>query len=333
MPLPLKSRVTRPKEMTGKNISLLLGNIEQPVAASFSASDEGEQQPRFEADLMTPERFAVRIGYGIAPFFSEEGEKSGLIVTFQDLTDIRSMEESVRRKDRLAAVGRVAAGLAHEIRNPLGAMRGAIQVLESSVPKESTQASLMDIILRESDRLNKIITNFLTYARPRAGNFSEIDVCEAVGETVTLLRHSPDVKDVHKISTGSARKADYYFRRFDTAQTDFLESGAKCSERNAERRRSDDSMRKHFAQSHPNYIYRYGLRNVRQTGRTIIRAFFRINDRRHRSRTFHRLSDRPRSWRNDQCQKSGKRRNDHRSRTSVRFSCRSIEDKEQALID
>ncbi len=194
------------EEMTGKNISLLLGNIEQPVAASFSASDEGEQQPRFEADLMTPERFAVRIGYGIAPLFSEEGEKSGLIVTFQDLTDIRSMEESVRRKDRLAAVGRVAAGLAHEIRNPLGAMRGAIQVLESSVPKESTQASLMDIILRESDRLNKIITNFLTYARPRAGNFSDIEVCAAIGETVTLLRHSPDVKDIHKISTALPAK-------------------------------------------------------------------------------------------------------------------------------
>lgn len=188
------------EEMTGKNISLLLGNIEQAIASSFAAADKGEQQPRFEADLMTPDRFAVHIGYGIAPLFSEEGEKSGLIITFQDLTEIRSMEESVRRKDRLAAVGRVAAGLAHEIRNPLGAMRGAIQVLESSVPKESTQASLMDIILRESDRLNKIITNFLTYARPRAGNFSEVDVCEAIRDSVTLLHHSPDVKEHHKIS-------------------------------------------------------------------------------------------------------------------------------------
>lgn len=190
----------RAEEMVGKNISQLLGNIEQPISSSFAAVDSGEQQPRFEADLTTPERFAVRIGYGIAPLFSEAGEKSGLIITFQDLTDIRSMEESVRRKDRLAAVGRVAAGLAHEIRNPLGAMRGAIQVLEASVPKESTQSSLMEIILRESDRLNKIITNFLTYARPRAGNFTDMNVCEALEDTVTLLRHSPDVKDSHKIS-------------------------------------------------------------------------------------------------------------------------------------
>lgn len=187
-------------ETVGKNISFLLGTIEQPIASSFAAADSGEQQPRFEVDLTTPERFAVRIGYGIAPLFSEEGEKSGLIITFQDLTDIRSMEDSIRRKDRMAAVGRVAAGLAHEIRNPLGAMRGAIQVLEASVPKESTQSSLMEIILRESDRLNKIITNFLTYARPRAGNFSDMNVCEALEDAVTLLRHSPDVKASHTIS-------------------------------------------------------------------------------------------------------------------------------------
>ncbi|MBK9766109.1 MAG: hypothetical protein IPP63_03325 [Chloracidobacterium sp.] len=71
-----------------------------------------------------------------------------MIITFQDLTEIRSMEESVKRKDRLAAVGRVAAGLAHEIGNPLGAMRGAIQVLESNTESGTMNAELMEIILR-----------------------------------------------------------------------------------------------------------------------------------------------------------------------------------------
>jgi two-component system sensor histidine kinase PilS (NtrC family) len=117
------------------------------------------------------------------------------------LTEIRSIEESGRRKDRLAAVGRVAAGLAHEIRNPLGAMRGAIQVLQSQTPPESSQAQLMEIILRESDRLNKIITNFLTYARPRVSNFSEIDVREAIEDTFTLLKHSPDVAENHHLES------------------------------------------------------------------------------------------------------------------------------------
>ena len=189
-------------EMLDTRIERLLGNIEQPISLSLETTEKGEQPPRFEADLATPEGFLVHIGYTISPLFSEKGDTTGLIITFQDLTEIRTMEESVRRKDRLAAVGRVAAGLAHEIRNPLGAMRGAIQVMEMNTPPESSHASLMEIILRESDRLNKIITNFLTYARPRVSNFSEVDVREALNETFMLLKHSPEVKENHVLEVG-----------------------------------------------------------------------------------------------------------------------------------
>lgn len=191
----------KPEEMRGKSIYSMFGNIKLPIADSLDATETGDQPPRFETDLMTPDNFAVRVGYSISPLFAETGETTGLIVTFQDLTDIRSMEESVRRKDRLAAVGRVAAGLAHEIRNPLGAMRGAIQVLQLNTPPESSNAKLMDIVLRESDRLNSIITNFLSYARPRVSDFSEIDVRQAVSDTFTLLEHSPDVKEHHVLET------------------------------------------------------------------------------------------------------------------------------------
>lgn len=184
-------------EMRGKSIYSLFGNIKLPIADSLDATEVGDQPPRFQTDLITPDGFAVHVGYGISPLFTEIGEKTGLILTFQDLTDIRSMEENVRRKDRLAAVGRVAAGLAHEIRNPLGAMRGAIQVLQLNTPPESTNASLMDIILRESDRLNSIITNFLSYARPRVSNFSETDVRQAISDTFILLKHSPEIKEHH----------------------------------------------------------------------------------------------------------------------------------------
>jgi two-component system sensor histidine kinase PilS (NtrC family) len=76
-------------------------------------------------------------------------------------------------------------------------MRGAIQVLESTTPKESTQSGLMDIILKDSDRLNSIITNFLGYARPAAAEFADTDVAEAVRETLTLLKHSPDLGEKH----------------------------------------------------------------------------------------------------------------------------------------
>ena len=188
-----------PEEMRGKSIYSLFGNIKLPIADSLDATTTGDQPPRFETDLMTPDNFAVRVGYGISPLFAENGATTGLILTFQDLTEIRSMEENIRRKDRLAAVGRVAAGLAHEIRNPLGAMRGAIQVLQLNTPPKSSNATLMDIVLRESDRLNNIITNFLSYARPRVSDFSEIDVRRAVGDTFTLLKHSPDVLEHHTL--------------------------------------------------------------------------------------------------------------------------------------
>jgi two-component system sensor histidine kinase PilS (NtrC family) len=186
-------------DMQGKSIFSLFGNIRQPIALSLNTADI-DQIPRFETDLVTPEGYVVRIGYNISELFSEENERSGLIITFQDLTEIRSMEESIKRKDRLAAVGRVGAGLAHEIRNPLGAMRGAIQVLESNTPPESVHADLMTIILRESDRLNSIITNFLSYAKPKVGSFTEIDACEAIRDTTKLLRHSPDVTANHVLT-------------------------------------------------------------------------------------------------------------------------------------
>lgn len=185
--------------LVGGSIHAIFGDLAEPITLSVGSEARGENPPRFETDLMTPDGFAVRIGYSIVRLFSEENEATGFIITFQDLTDIRSMEENVRRKDRLAAVGRIAAGLAHEIRNPLGAMRGAIQVLESTTPPDSMQSDLMGIILRESDRLNNIITNFLNYARPKAGNFTETDVGEAIRETMKLLGHSPDVKEFHTL--------------------------------------------------------------------------------------------------------------------------------------
>lgn len=193
-------------QMQGNSIYDLFGDIREQIDLSLGAAGDGEQLPRFETDLKTPDDFAVRIGFSVSLLFSETQEATGLIITFQDLTEIRSMEESVRRKDRLAAVGRVAAGLAHEIRNPLGAMRGAIQVLESNTPAESREGGLMEIILKESDRLNSIITNFLGYARPATGNFTDTDVGEAIADTITLLRHSPDVNDDHVLSTAVGAK-------------------------------------------------------------------------------------------------------------------------------
>ncbi len=113
------------------------------------------------------------------------------------------MEETVRRKDRLAAVGRVAAGLAHGTRNPLGDARGGHPGARLDDAAGSAHAELMDIVLKESDRLNSIITNFLSYARPAAADFAETDIASTIRDTVKLLEHSPDVKDGHVLVDGS----------------------------------------------------------------------------------------------------------------------------------
>jgi len=184
-----------PDDLRGEDVSILFGDINRQVEESLRAAAGGQASPRFEAECLTAEGFRVRLGYSISPLSSEAGETTGLVITFQDLTDIRSMEETSRRQERLSAVGRVAAGIAHEIRNPLAAMRGSIQVLRSEMGADSAQAELMEIVLRESDRLNRIITDFLTYARPRQVSLVETDLREPLLETFALLRHSPEVGD------------------------------------------------------------------------------------------------------------------------------------------
>ncbi len=187
-------------DLRGQHVSILFGHIERQIEESLRAAAEDDMRsPRFEADCLTAEGFRVRLGYSVSPLFTEGRDRKGLVITFQDLTDVRAMEETSRRQDRLAAVGRVAAGIAHEIRNPLAAMRGSIQVLRAEMPPDSTQSELMEIILREGDRLNRIITDFLTYARPRPVELAEIDLREPLRETFALLRHSPEIRDGHAI--------------------------------------------------------------------------------------------------------------------------------------
>jgi two-component system, NtrC family, sensor histidine kinase PilS len=187
----------RAEALRGQHVSILFGQIDDHAEAAVEAARGGRQNPRFEADCLTAEGLRLRLGYSISPLQDERGATTGLVITFQDLTQVRALEETRRRQERLAAVGRVAAGIAHEIRNPLAAMRGSIQVLSSEANGDPAQAELMGIVLRESDRLNRIITDFLTYARPRQVELGETDLREPLRETFTLLRHSPETLPGH----------------------------------------------------------------------------------------------------------------------------------------
>jgi two-component system sensor histidine kinase PilS (NtrC family) len=183
------------EDVRGQDASIFFGEIKEIIAASMDLVHGTEATPRFEANCLTADGLRLRLGFSLSPLFSENGETTGTVISFQDLTHIRALEETSRRQDRLAAIGRMAASIAHEIRNPLAAMRGSIQMLRADMEGESSQTELMEIILRESDRLNRIISDFLSYARPRSIIQTKIDLAELLRETFTLLRHSAEIKE------------------------------------------------------------------------------------------------------------------------------------------
>jgi two-component system sensor histidine kinase PilS (NtrC family) len=123
----------------------------------------------------------------------------GYLFTFQDVTTIKRLERDARLQQRLAAVGEMAAGIAHEIRNPLASMSGSIQVLRQELPLSDEQAQLMDIVLRESERLNRTIGSFLAYARPQRFAISRLDVRTVLQDAAVLLRNSADVRENHAV--------------------------------------------------------------------------------------------------------------------------------------
>lgn len=184
-------------DVRGHDASLFFGDMTRQIVDSMNAAATGKVSPRFQADCLTPNGLALRLGFTIAPLSGESGDTSGMVITFQDLTEIRALEETSRRQDRMAAVGRLAASIAHEIRNPLAAMRGSIQMLRSEMDGDTEQAQLMEIILRESDRLNRIVADYLNYARPRPAELKDVDISTLVRDTFKLLRNSSELSDRH----------------------------------------------------------------------------------------------------------------------------------------
>jgi len=115
----------------------------------------------------------------------------GFIFTFNDLTEIRRLEREIRMRDRLAAVGRLAAGIAHEIRNPLTSIAGSAQMFTTVPTLNEEQRTLADIIIRESERLNAIITDFLTYSREKSLKLERGDLIPLLEDTLMLLQNRP----------------------------------------------------------------------------------------------------------------------------------------------
>jgi len=143
---------------------------------------------RFEVECKRSDGNRLILGMTLAPLH-ERGERTGLVGVFKDLTQIRDLEEEMRRKEWLASLGEMSAGMAHEIRNPLGALAGAMQMLRKDLEADETSQRLMEIAVREATRLDTIITEFLQYARPPALNLAECDLNKVLAETLDLVQH------------------------------------------------------------------------------------------------------------------------------------------------
>jgi two-component system sensor histidine kinase PilS (NtrC family) len=143
---------------------------------------------RFEVECKQAGGNRLVLGMTLSPL-QEQGKKNGLVGVFKDLTQIRDLEEEMHRKEWLASLGEMSAGMAHEIRNPLGALAGAMQMLRKDLEADETSQRLIEIAVREATRLDAIITEFLQYARPPALNLAEYDLNKVLAETLDLVQH------------------------------------------------------------------------------------------------------------------------------------------------
>jgi len=185
----------------GRGIDSVL-QLSAPVMASIQGDLASKVTRRRHEFWYRAEDKRGEIEIGLtATHLETPGGRAGLLFTFQDVTAFKKLERDAAIQQRLAAVGEMAAGIAHEIRNPLASMSGSIQILRQELRLTSEQEQLMDIVLRESERLNTTIRSFLAYARPQRFQIARFDVRRALNDTALLLRNSAEVLEGHEIVT------------------------------------------------------------------------------------------------------------------------------------
>src|ERR1700736_6416949 len=195
------------EEILGHRFASLSGRLLQELNPDFwLPADHGQENisRRKEIDFRTPDGQQRYIGISVSPLRSRDSSRSGYVFNFQDLTELRRLEQEVATKERMAALGRLSAAIAHEIRQPLTAMAGAVKELGRLVPLQEDEQHLVGIVSRESERLNKIITDFLNYSREKTYEFSEDDVACLLDETLTLFERNPQLDGKYRIERAFA---------------------------------------------------------------------------------------------------------------------------------
>jgi two-component system sensor histidine kinase PilS (NtrC family) len=178
------------------HIDAVLARCAPRMADEMSAALCSEESKlRHEINLERDGNRDTPLGVSISLLRDTDGRKRGVISVFQDLTEVREMQERVRKADRLAAVGELSAGIAHELRNPLASISGSIELLHNEVELDGENRRLMELIMRESDRLDRIITDFLNFAKLRAPRKRPVDVANCLEEVLILVGNNAALAD------------------------------------------------------------------------------------------------------------------------------------------
>ncbi|MGE0039874.1 MAG: nitrogen regulation protein NR(II) [Vicinamibacterales bacterium] len=191
--------------ITGVSLANALGRdacealqVPRELAETLPGTLARTRSHRIDVTYQRPDGGTIDLGLTVAQLPLPDGRR-GYLYTFQDITEFKRLEQGAQLQRRLAAVGEMAAGIAHEIRNPLASMSGSMQMLRQELALTGDQAQLMDIVLRESDRLNETIRSFLAYARPQPIEVRRLDLGRILEETATLLRNSTEIGDAHEV--------------------------------------------------------------------------------------------------------------------------------------
>jgi two-component system sensor histidine kinase PilS (NtrC family) len=192
------------EQVTGYNYDEIKNRWKEVFGGSikelFGHTDSLRERPfRFNGHVVKKDGSTALLGLTASLLKDEQNAVRGIILTFQDITMLVEMEERVRRQERLATVGSLAAGIAHEIRNPLASLSGSIQLLQDGLELKGDDTRLMDIVVRETDRLNAIITEFLEYARPKSALVEQIELLSVLDETIMLLKNSKNFTETIRI--------------------------------------------------------------------------------------------------------------------------------------
>jgi len=179
----------------------------QPLAAIFPefaplfVSETGHEssKSRIEISIKAKNGKKIHAGCSISPLKDKQEKQIGSILIFQDLTEIKRMEENLEKSKRLALIGEMAAGLAHEMRNPLASITGSIELLRQGMKLEATDERLMQIILRGRNQLDSFVRDFLMLARPIPVTRGLVDLNEIIEEILESIKLSPDWNDGIKI--------------------------------------------------------------------------------------------------------------------------------------